>query len=116
MALRKTEEIDSLFQGEGKRAWRARVRVIISRARRAHVACARRAASESLSEKELQAIYCMTLTASRCALGPLSRIRERGSNPESELHDGPFSVFWTARGHIGGYPCVSLSALWKSLP
>src|SRR5216683_4264583 len=27
-------------QGEGKRAWRARVRVIVSRARRAHVACA----------------------------------------------------------------------------
>ena len=31
--LRKTEKIDSLCQGEGKRAWRARVRVIVSRAR-----------------------------------------------------------------------------------
>ena len=28
------------YQGEGKRAWRARVRVIVSRARRAHAACA----------------------------------------------------------------------------
>jgi hypothetical protein len=35
----KIEKIDSLCQGEGKRAWRARVRVIVSRARRTHVAC-----------------------------------------------------------------------------
>ena len=71
------------YQGEGKRAWRARVRVIVSRARRAHVACAiPRAAFEALSENRFQAIYCLTLTASRCALGRLSRsgnpVRERG--------------------------------------
>ncbi len=43
----KIEKIDSLCQGEGKRAWRARVRVIVSRARGAQVACAiPRAASE----------------------------------------------------------------------
>jgi len=39
----KIDKIDSLFQGEGKRAWRARVRVLVSRARGAHVACAPRA-------------------------------------------------------------------------
>ena len=32
-------QIPRPFQGEGKRAWRARVRAIVSRARRAHVAC-----------------------------------------------------------------------------
>src|SRR5216684_9400575 len=53
---------------------RIKVRVIISRARGAHVACAiPRSASESLAKKEFQTICGRTLTASRCALGRLSR-------------------------------------------
>src|SRR6266851_9405435 len=42
-------QIPRPFQGEGERAWRARVRVIASRARGPHVACAiPRAAFEAL--------------------------------------------------------------------
>src|SRR6266446_3931724 len=53
-------------QGEGKRAWRARVRVIVSRARGAHVACAFRARRPNRCQKRnFQAIRCVTLTASR---------------------------------------------------
>src|SRR6266851_4650266 len=53
---------------------RIKVRVIASCARRAHVARAiLRAAFEALSENRFQTICCMTLTASRCALGRLSR-------------------------------------------
>jgi hypothetical protein len=77
----KIEKIDSLCQGEGKRAWRARVRVIVSRERGAHAACAiPRAAFEALSESRFQAIYCMALTASRFSLsGRAVRIRGRAS-------------------------------------
>src|SRR6266851_4903500 len=53
-------QIPRPLQGEGKRAWRARVRVIVSRARGAHVACAiPRAAFEALSEKRFQPICCL---------------------------------------------------------
>src|SRR6266446_306821 len=58
---------------------RIKVRVIGSRARGAHVACAiPRAASESLSEKEFQTIFHLTHRLALRARRPLP-VRERGS-------------------------------------
>src|SRR3972149_2831582 len=53
---------------------RIKVRVPVSRARGAHAACAiPRAALKCLRENAIPAIFCRTLTASRCALGRLSQ-------------------------------------------
>ena len=53
---------------------RIKVRVLVSRVRAAHAACAiPHAALKCLRENALPAIFCRTLTASRCALGRLSQ-------------------------------------------